>query len=56
MYKANIIDIFNVYGERFYEYHKIISLKSANALAIQKIKVEWSVRDRDLINLIASRA
>lgn len=56
MYEANIIDIFNVYGERFYEYHKLFSLKSANALAIHQIKVDCSVRDRDLIQLIASRA
>lgn len=56
MYEANIIDIFNVYGDRFYEYHKLFSLKSASALAIHKIKVDWSVRDRDLIQLIASRA
>lgn len=56
MYEANIIDIFNVYGDRFYEYHKLFSLKSASALAIHKIKVDWSARDRDLIQLIASRA
>uniref|UniRef100_A0A8W8NNI0 Uncharacterized protein n=1 Tax=Magallana gigas TaxID=29159 RepID=A0A8W8NNI0_MAGGI len=55
MYEANIIDIFNVYGDRFYEYHKLFSLKSASALAIHKIKVDWSARDRDLIQRIASR-
>ena len=55
-YEANIIDIYNVYGERFYEYHKLFSLRSANALTIHRIKVDWSAKDRDLIQLISSRA
>lgn len=55
-YEAIIVDLYNVYGERFYEYHKLFSLRSANALAVHKIKVDWSMRDRDLIQLIASRS
>ena len=55
-YEANIISIYNVYGDKFYEYHKLFSLKSANALAIHKIKVDWSAKDRDLVQLIASKA
>lgn len=52
-YEAIIVDLYNVYGERFYEYHKLFSLRSASALAVHKIKVDWSVRDRDLVQLIA---
>lgn len=44
-YETNIIDIYIVYGDRFYEYHKRVSISSANALAVQKIKVDWSVKD-----------
>lgn len=53
-YEAIKVDMYNVYGERFYEYHKLFFIRSANALAVHKIKVDWSVRDRDLIQLIAS--
>lgn len=55
-YEAIIVDLYNVYGERFYEYHKLFSLRSASALAVHKIKVDWSVRDRNLVQLIASRS
>lgn len=52
-YEAIIVDLYNIYGERFYEYQKLFFLRSANALAVHKIKVNWSVRDRDLVQLIA---
>jgi hypothetical protein len=43
-----------VYGDKFYEHHKLFSLKSANALSLHKLKVDWSVRDRDLLQLVSS--
>lgn len=52
-YEAIIVDLYNIYGERFYEYQNLFSLRSANALAVHKIKVNWSMRDRDLVQLIA---
>ena len=55
-YEAIIVGIYNIYGDKFYEYHKLFSLRSANALALYKIKIDWSVRDRDLLQLISSGA
>ena len=55
-YEAIIVEIYNVYGDKFYEYHKLFPLKSANALSLHKLKVEWSVRDRDLLQLVSSGA
>ncbi|XP_021346290.1 uncharacterized protein LOC110445818 [Mizuhopecten yessoensis] len=52
-YEANIVNIYNSYGSKFYEYHKMFSLKSATALQQHAIKVDWSVKDRDLLLLIA---
>ena len=37
-YEAIIVGIYNVYGDKFYEYHKLFSLKSANALMLHKLK------------------
>jgi hypothetical protein len=39
-YKAIYVEIYNVYGDKFYEHHKLFSLKSANALSLHKLKVE----------------
>lgn len=55
-YEAIIIEIYNLYGDKFYEYHKLFYLKSANALSLHKLKVDWSVMDRDLLQLVSSGA
>ena len=55
-YEAIIVGIYNVYGDKFYEYHKLFSLKSANALMLHKLKVDWSIRDRDLLQLVSAGA
>ena len=38
-YEANIIDIYNVYGERFYEYHKLFSLRSVNFPVLHNLAI-----------------
>ena len=55
-YEAIIVEIYNVYGDKFYEYHKLFSLKSVNALSLHKLKLDWSVRDRDILQLVSSGA
>ena len=55
-YKAIIVEIYNVYGDKFYEYHKLFSLQSVNTLSLHKLKVDWSVRDRDILQLVSSEA
>ena len=51
-YENNIIEIHNIYGSKFFEYHKLFSARSAEALRELNIKVDWSVRDNTLLNLI----
>ncbi|CAG2245618.1 TMC [Mytilus edulis] len=53
-YEDEIIDISNFYGDRFYDYHKLFSAKSAALLRERRIKVDWSKRDRDLLSLIVA--
>ena len=55
-YEAHIVHIYNVYGDRYYEYHKLFSLKCANALQLHKLKVDWSQLDRDLLQLVTAGA
>jgi hypothetical protein len=53
-YEATIIGIHNAFGANFYEYHKQFSLKSANALQLYGIKVDWSKTDRVLLQLVTA--
>ena len=55
-YEANIIDISNVYGHKFYDYHCQFSAKAASALRDYNIKVDWAIRDLALLNMVASNA
>ena len=55
-YEAMIVNISNMYGDKFYEYHKMFSLKSASELALYNIKIDWWIRDRDLLQLITANA
>ena len=50
-YESNIIEISRVYGQKFYEYHKIFSQKCAVALEQGK-KVNWAEKDKDLLQMI----
>lgn len=43
-----------MYMENVKKYHKLFSFWSVNVLAVHKIKADWSVRDRNLVQLIAS--
>lgn len=53
-YEAIIVNLFNTYGSKFYEYHKLFSLKSANAMQLHGMKLDWSIRDRDLIQMVTA--
>ena len=53
-YEDDIIDIHNLFGDKFYDYHKAFSAKSAVLLRTKKINVDWGKRDRDLLSLISA--
>ena len=53
-YEDDIIDIYNFFGSKFYDYHKLFSSKAAVLLREKRVKVDWSKRDRDIISLISS--
>jgi hypothetical protein len=55
-YEANISHIHQVYGDRFYEYHKLFSFNSAMLLQQKRIKLDWSRRDMDLLQRISTGA
>ena len=55
-YEAIIVEIYNVYGDKFYEYHTLFSLKGANALSLHTLKVDLLVRDRDFLQFVSSGA
>lgn len=55
-YEAYIVSIHNTYGTRFYEYHKLFSLRAASALSSHGLKVDWSKSDRDLLQKITAGA
>jgi hypothetical protein len=57
LYLATINSIYNAFGEKkAYEYHKLFSLRSANALHHFGIKVDWSVKDKELLQLVSAGA
>ena len=41
-YVADLIQIHNSYGDKFYDYHKLFSTKPATFLREKHIKVDWS--------------
>jgi hypothetical protein len=53
-YEDDIIDIHNYFGDKFYDYHKAFSAKSAVLLRTKKVKVDWGKRVRDLLSLISA--
>lgn len=42
----NIMQIETSYGEKFYDYHKLLSAKAATALREFKVKIDWGVKDK----------
>ena len=55
-YEADIINIHNFHGLKFYDHHKIFSAKAAALLREKQIKVDWSLPDRDISSLITAGA
>ncbi|CAC5416016.1 unnamed protein product [Mytilus coruscus] len=55
-YEANIIDIYNVYGAKFYDYHCQFSARAAAALRDCNIKVDWSIKDTTMLSMVAGNA
>lgn len=55
-YEASIIEIANVFPKCFYEYHKLFSAKAAMALEEFQIKVDWSIVDKGLLQLVSAGA
>ena len=55
-YEAIIIELHNLYGQKCYDYHKLFSARSAEALREHNIKVDWSIKDKMLISTIMSGA
>ncbi|CAH1791807.1 unnamed protein product [Owenia fusiformis] len=49
IYQEEIVRISNLIGPRFYEYHKQFSMMATSALLNHGIKVDWSKRDRTLL-------
>jgi hypothetical protein len=50
-YEEDVIEISNFYGHRFYDYHKRFAAKAATLLQDKHIKVDWSKRDREKVNI-----
>lgn len=53
-YEGQIVHIYNTYGQVFYDYHKMFSLNSANALHVHNTKVDWSKKDLDLLHMVTA--
>ena len=51
LYEADIGNIYEHYGDIFYQYHRQFSKKAAAYLE-KGIKIDWSKRDKDLFQLI----
>ena len=52
-YEDDIIKIHSFFGEKFYSYHKQFSAKAAVILREKRTKVDWSIRDRDILSLVS---
>jgi hypothetical protein len=55
-YEGNIVEISNVYGPKFYDYHTQFSARAAAALHDLNIKVDWSIKDNALLSMIMGNA
>lgn len=54
-YEANLVEMSRMYGQKYYEYHKIFSQRCAAALAMGK-KVSWAEKDKELLQMIIGGA
>lgn len=52
IYEANIIQVHNVYGQRFYDYHCQFAMKAAAALRNNNQKVRWELMDHGLLSMV----
>ena len=52
-FETNLAEMSRMYGQKFYEYHKIFSQRCAAALAIRK-KINWAEKEKDLLQMIIS--
>lgn len=55
-YEGNIVEISNVYGQKFYDYHTQFSARAAAALHDLNIKVDWSIKDNALLSMVMGNA
>lgn len=55
LYEADIVNIYEHYGDIFYQYHRQFTKKAAAYLE-KGIKIDWSKRDKDLFQLIVGGA
>ena len=55
-YEANIVEISNVYGAKFYDYHCQFSARAASALLDCNIKIDWAIKDVALLQMVTSNA
>lgn len=54
-YEAIIVDIHNVYGGKFYDYHCQFSSRAATALR-DNVKIDWSMKDLGLLMMVVGNA
>jgi hypothetical protein len=43
-------------GEKFCDYYKLFSAKAATARRESKVKIDWEVKDNDLLTILAPHA
>jgi hypothetical protein len=43
-------------GEKFCDYYKLFSAKAATARRESKVKIDWEVKDNDLLTMLAPHA
>lgn len=55
-YEATMVELSNIYGFKFYDYHCQFSAKAAAALRDYNIKVDWSIKDLSLLTLVMGNA
>jgi hypothetical protein len=55
-YEAHILEVYHAYGMKYYQYHKLFSLRAASFLEQLGVKVDWSQGDRKLLQLVTGNA
>ena len=52
-YDDDIIKIHSFFREKFYSYYKQFSARAAVILREKRTKVDWNIRDRDILSLVS---